>query len=197
MRVPKKVHQIWLQGGSLPDHIVAFVTGTQEICKLAGWEYNLWTAARNGLSDASLALFKKLSAECCCVSQQSNVLRYMILRDIGGLYIDTDVEVFRLPGELEGPWIVSLASKKKNSSYACASPQGDSWIKNIVSQCTIIDLKQHASAGHILMTANSGTANVWPIGTWQRWQRRGGILGDHKCLGLKHGHFSEKPILIT
>lgn len=99
--VPKVIHQIWLRGEP-PDEGRAWMAGVRHIAQRAGWGYELWSWARLA---AELAEFREREAHCPLVQHQSDVARWLILRDHGGLYLDADLELFRLPGRLCGAWI--------------------------------------------------------------------------------------------
>ncbi|EKE08478.1 MAG: hypothetical protein ACD_17C00148G0003, partial [uncultured bacterium] len=85
-RIPKKIHQIWL-GGTLPDRYRALQTSWQK--HHPEWEYHLWT-------DADVETFpfsnKERFEKAMNVGEKSDILRYEILSQFGGLYVDTDFE---------------------------------------------------------------------------------------------------------
>jgi len=87
--IPKKIHQIWL-GGKLPEEYRGW-TKTWEAFH-PSWEYKLWTDADvNKINITSIDYFNK----CTNPAMKSDILRYEILRQIGGLYIDTDFECLK------------------------------------------------------------------------------------------------------
>jgi len=90
-KIPKIIHQIWL-GGDVPP-------GEQQRCLNIekslppGWSYKLWRD-----SDVQeLATFKNKAQfnTTNCLGQKSDLLRMEILNNIGGIYLDTDFEVYK------------------------------------------------------------------------------------------------------
>lgn len=85
--IPKVVHQIWL-GSPVPKKF-------EKIMKTwmhwHGWEYKLWT-------DAEVAKITLLNPEIYHkvknLGAKSDILRYEVLYQFGGLYVDTDFECF-------------------------------------------------------------------------------------------------------
>lgn len=82
--IPKKIHQIWL-GGTPPDYLWQFQKTWQRLHP--DWEYKLWrdedvknmTIHNQELFDAAINY-----------GQKADILRYHILYEIGGLYVDCD-----------------------------------------------------------------------------------------------------------
>lgn len=88
-RIPKIIHQIWL-GSPLPEEYKAW----QKTWKVLhpDWEYILWTDANVG----DLKLYNKMffdNAEN--YGEKSNILRYELLYQFGGVYVDMDFECIR------------------------------------------------------------------------------------------------------
>ena len=193
--IPKNVHQIWLQGGSITEPLNGFVRHIAELCTADGWVHTLWTAEdMSRLSSESYRMFQDLSVKCCNISQQSNIARYLILRDCGGLYLDTDVELLALPEQLEGAWIPATAAMHGIGSFALACPAHHPWAERIVAMCTEVDLSVNGTAGSKLVARSKGPdTNVWPLKTWDRNGR--GVLGTHAWRGHSMGHFSTPPVL--
>lgn len=85
--IPKVVHQIWL-GSPVPKKF-------EKIMKTwmhwHGWEYKLWT-------ESEVAKITLINAEAYNkiknFGAKSDILRYEILYQFGGLYVDTDFECF-------------------------------------------------------------------------------------------------------
>ena len=85
-RIPKKIHQIWL-GGNLPNNRKEWAKTWQKYHP--DWEYKLWT-------EEDLVDFKMVNQELFDALPQlgakADVLRYEILNQQGGLYVDMDFE---------------------------------------------------------------------------------------------------------
>lgn len=91
--VPKVFHRIWLGPRSMPEEFRAF--GDTWLRNHPGWEMRLWTDAnRPELRHESRFLATSNW------SNKSNLLRYELMLDIGGVYIDTDFECYRPIGDL-------------------------------------------------------------------------------------------------
>jgi len=88
-RIPKKIHQIWL-GSELPDKYRKWTYSWKAFNP--DWEYKLWTDANTNeviLSDRGL--FDSIKS----MGQKSDYLRYHVLNQFGGIYIDTDFECLK------------------------------------------------------------------------------------------------------
>ncbi len=84
-KIPRIIHQIWL-GGALPEKYKAW---TQTWQNWEGWEYRLWTD--EDVKNLQL-LNRKQYDEAKDYGEKSDILRYEILYQCGGLYVDTDFE---------------------------------------------------------------------------------------------------------
>ena len=88
-RMPKKIHQIWL-GGNMPDEYKKFSESWKKFNP--DWEYKLWT--ENDLCNIIIPR-KNLFNSITHVGQKSDFLRYHILNQFGGIYVDTDFECLK------------------------------------------------------------------------------------------------------
>lgn len=85
-RIPKIIHQIWL-GSPLPERYKKFISNWRK--HHPDWEYILWTDK----SIKTLNLQRpELVTEGVTYADITDILRYEILYQFGGLYIDTDYE---------------------------------------------------------------------------------------------------------
>lgn len=84
-RIPQIIHQIWL-GSSVPER---FHQWMQSWAAWNGWEYKLWT-------DKDIETFplynRKLYDQSQNYGEKADILRYEILFQEGGLYVDVDFE---------------------------------------------------------------------------------------------------------
>lgn len=85
-KIPKILHQIWL-GGEMPELEKQLTKKVQETLT-ADWKYILWTD--NDIY--KLKVFKNINEYLSTPNfgQRSDILRYAILNEYGGVYIDTD-----------------------------------------------------------------------------------------------------------
>ena len=90
-KIPKKIHQIWL-GGNFPKQYKQWAKSWLKFNR--GWEYTLWT--ENNIRDIVLTKGeKKTYRSIKNVAQKSDFLRYHILNQFGGVYVDTDFECLK------------------------------------------------------------------------------------------------------
>ena len=88
-RIPKKIHQVWL-GSPFPEKYRKWADSWKEFHP--DWVYKLWTDAN--IDEVDLPdrnLFNSIRS----MGQKSDYLRYHILNQFGGLYIDTDFECLK------------------------------------------------------------------------------------------------------
>jgi mannosyltransferase OCH1-like enzyme len=87
--IPRKLHQIWL-GGQLPDKWKKYTETWQRLHP--SWEYKLWTDVD---VDSIVITRKDVFDSAQNLGQKSDILRYEILRQQGGVYVDTDFECLK------------------------------------------------------------------------------------------------------
>lgn len=88
-KIPKIIHQIWL-GGELPAKYKVYCNSWK--IKHPDWQYKLWT------DDDVKNIFitrKNLYDSATNLGMKSDILRYEILKQYGGLYVDTDFECIK------------------------------------------------------------------------------------------------------
>ncbi len=88
-RIPKIIHQIWL-GSPLPDSLRRFTQTWQQ--HHPDWEYHLWTDETvKGLELVNREKYEQATNWAV----KSDIVRYELLYQFGGLYVDTDFECFK------------------------------------------------------------------------------------------------------
>jgi mannosyltransferase OCH1-like enzyme len=85
--VPKVFHRVWIGPASMPDEFKRY--GDTWLRHHPTWELKLWTPENFS------TLYPELIAKCDKPSNASNIYRYEILREYGGVYIDTDFECLK------------------------------------------------------------------------------------------------------
>ena len=91
--MPKKIHQVWM-GGELPRRYRRFAETWKEFNP--DWEYRLWTDKDvNDVDIPRRELFDSIPKTKLYQGQRSDFLRYHILKQYGGLYVDTDFECLK------------------------------------------------------------------------------------------------------
>lgn len=93
-KIPKIVHQIWL-GGNMPPVEKKMCNQVKESLP-TDWKYILWT--EENLDNLKYFKNKNIFNITPNKGQQSDLLRYAILLETGGIYLDTD---FILYGSLD------------------------------------------------------------------------------------------------
>lgn len=87
-KIPRIIHQIWL-GGNLPT---GYKKWTETWMNWEGWQYKLWTEAEV----KQLSLYNsKLFQEAKNFGEKSDILRYEILYQQGGIYVDIDFKCLK------------------------------------------------------------------------------------------------------
>jgi len=87
--IPKIIHQIWL-GSELPERYKKLAETWKN--HHPDWEYRLWTDEDAKMFDLHN---RDLFEESTNYAEKSDILRYEILYQYGGLYVDTDFECFK------------------------------------------------------------------------------------------------------
>jgi len=173
MKIPPIIHQIWIQGrDALPPR---YAKASERWCNMnAGWDYCLW-------DDQALLAFLERSAPqwlplYTCQSDlyaRSDVGRYAILQEFGGLYADMDTwcvrPVMRFLQRGPAPLRVQIYSPAfKKSQY---HPQRYDLVANSIIACVprhpIWNLvrEQIARRNDPVMTVpwRTGPEMFWPI----------------------------------
>lgn len=87
--LPKKIHQIWL-GSDIPEKYKKWGETWKQ--HNPDWEYKLWTDEDvNDVDIPNRSLFNSIKN----MGQKSDFLRYHILNQFGGVYVDTDFECLK------------------------------------------------------------------------------------------------------
>ena len=86
-KIPKRIHQIWLGNNPMPEKYHFYMSTWRD--KHPDWEYRLWT-------DADVCKIPIVHKDIFNLAQnygmKSDILRYEILKQYGGIYVDTDFE---------------------------------------------------------------------------------------------------------
>jgi hypothetical protein len=85
MLIPKIFHRVWLGSNPMPEHFVAYGEGWLRLHP--GWEMRTWTDENLPSIRYPHFMDPKYSA-----SMRSDMLRYELLSQFGGVYLDTDME---------------------------------------------------------------------------------------------------------
>jgi hypothetical protein len=89
-----RVHQVWIGTEEMPPRLAAYC-GTVERA-FPGWEYKLWGEADMArLAENAVMPEVVLGQVACNIGIRADVVRLEILRQLGGVYLDCDIEAFR------------------------------------------------------------------------------------------------------
>jgi hypothetical protein len=196
---PLVVHQIWLQGGPLPAVLGALVDGVQFRCRVSSrWEYRLWDEASiRYLSAEARDLWHRLAPLCCHASQRSNLLRYLVLYEFGGLYLDTDVELFYLPeAGFDGSWVTGVQDGDSTCVNTCAIScvPRSCLVWRVLDRLPHVNLGEHMSAGAALLRAClDADVGVWPVACWHGRRGQPDAFGHHYGWGHLTRSFARNP----
>ena len=88
--IPKKIHQIWLGEKSFPRICKRWMNSWKDLNPQ--WEYKLWDEKNiKELNVEDLNVYSKKFNP----GYRSDILRYVILKKFGGMYVDTDFECLK------------------------------------------------------------------------------------------------------
>jgi len=191
--IPRIVHQVWLGSAELPPVLGALVDGVQFQAYLAGWEHSLWDAEElwRAFGDEWILLADK----CRDLATMVDVARLLVLRKHGGLYLDADVEVFALPGELHGSWIAGTdedPGRLAVNNCVLASEVDGAYVSRMLDriQAGGVDLGKHCEAGPRLCSAEfSLDVYPWPRRVWHGRRGELGVMGHHYGWGYQLDSF--------
>ncbi len=89
-QIPKILHQIWIGPDPIPPACKVWMLGWKEMHP--GWEYRLWTDENlPEMSANSLQVYHETPE----YAGKADVLRYEIVKQFGGLYVDVDFECYK------------------------------------------------------------------------------------------------------
>lgn len=95
--IPKKIHYCWFGRGEMPDLAKKCIASWHE--HMPDWEYKLWNEDN---FDVNSVPYTKEAYEARKFAFVSDYVRLWALHNEGGVYFDTDVEVFKSFDDLVG-----------------------------------------------------------------------------------------------
>ena len=97
--IPKLLHQIWIGSPEVPSHYSDLVKTWQN--KNRAWKYRLWDdSSINQLIDVHYPSLQSKYSEIPLRVMKADLIKYLVLKAEGGLYIDLDYECFKPIGRL-------------------------------------------------------------------------------------------------
>lgn len=86
--IPRVVHQIWVGSAPPPQEMLAT---WQKFCHDRRWSYRLWTDDTDSIFDQVRDKIDAMPELC----GKADIMRYVILAELGGVYADADTVVIR------------------------------------------------------------------------------------------------------
>ena len=129
MSIPKKIHFCWMSGDPYPDDIQRCIDSWHKY--MPDYEYKLWdknTFDSSKWRYTSEALSKKKYAFV------SDVVRLYALYTEGGIYLDSDIEVYKsFDPLLDNPAFSGIESGGRLAAWMMASEAGNPLFKELLS----------------------------------------------------------------
>lgn len=88
--IPKIIHYCWFGRGAMPQTALDCIESWHRF--MPGWEFRLWNEDN---FDINCNWYVKEAYEARKFAFVSDYVRLVALRDFGGLYLDTDVNVLK------------------------------------------------------------------------------------------------------
>lgn len=128
--IPRKIHYCWFGQGEMPQEAKDCIASWHEY--MPDWEYVLWN--ENNF-DIDAMPYTKEAYAAGKMAFVSDVARLKALHDEGGVYLDTDVEVFRsLDSLLRHKAFAGFEGSKHKPVATCvmASEAGGEWVTEML-----------------------------------------------------------------
>ncbi len=204
MAIPRVLHQIWLGAASPGPRLLGWREGFRRLHP--SWEMRLWTGPGDALElragpEVFHSALPEVLGRCCHVRQRANVWRLELLRALGGLYADLDVEWLRpvddlldgasaLASGFREPW---EARTQVCNAVIAAEPRHP-WIEACVAEIARRDPGRHLSLGSSMISAVlPGVPGVRVAGQHQIRQRPREAFGEPvRGLTAVHHFYSVK-----
>jgi mannosyltransferase OCH1-like enzyme len=207
--VGRVVHQVWVQGNPAGEPL-ALMDKVKAMCAAERRAYFRWresreVAGRFVVCEAGYVLDSDLYARhvhhCPNYSVRSDLMRFVILHRLGGLYLDADVDLRALPSpDLVGAWIMCMDEPPaKPASVNCAvtaGPPGHPYFARLLArverQPTVLEHPYAGMGMAIQELTGHGDVNLWPYDAWNdvrhtQWGVRPGRYGTHLYRAVKWG----------
>jgi mannosyltransferase OCH1-like enzyme len=172
--VPPLLHQIWLQGAPVGEPAV-LMAEARRVAVESGWQYFRWSHEELMMFDD----YARLVHLCRLVFDRADLGRIVLLHRYGGLYLDADIELRKLPADLRGAWLSSVDGEgARVDNFAMAQPAGHPFGERMLELAA--DPKWWAlkwTGGPIADQARK-TA---PVNLWfdRDWMPKGARYGSH------------------
>ncbi len=128
--IPKKIHYFWFGGKEMPPEVLDCIASWNKY--MPDWEYKLWNEENFNVEALTYTKEAYAAGKMAFVS---DVARLKALHDEGGIYLDTDVEVFRsLEPLLQRKAFAGFEGSKHKPVGTCvmASEAGGEWVTEML-----------------------------------------------------------------
>lgn len=123
--IPKIIHYCWLSNDPFPNDIRHYMDSWKK--KLPDYEFVLWNFEK---FEKDKSIWVKQAFEARKYAFAADYLRLYALHHYGGIYLDTDVEVFKSFNDLlELPYIVGTEGDEWIEAGILGSEKGSDWTK--------------------------------------------------------------------
>jgi mannosyltransferase OCH1-like enzyme len=116
--IPKVIHHVWVGPNPIPEQEKSFIDSWKKFHP--SWDFFLWTndsLKELEINDSCKRAIENLKGLHAC---QADIIRYVAVNQIGGFYLDTDVQCFKNTEELFGDSL----------EFVGLRPHGGNWITN-------------------------------------------------------------------
>lgn len=127
-RIPPIIHFIWL-GSSIPEKIDMIINSWRVFNP--GWKIIIWTDKEVETFSWTKESSKNFYEKATHYAEKSDILRYEILYQFGGIYSDTDVVCLKSFNDLISSGVTLLGGLEVNQVYASSVV----WLCNAVIGC--------------------------------------------------------------
>lgn len=128
--IPRKIHYCWFGRGEMPREALDCIASWHKY--MPDWEYCLWNENNFNIDAIPYTREAYVAGKYAFVS---DVARLKALRDEGGMYLDTDVEVFKsLEPLLQNKAFAGFEGSKHKPVGTCvmASESNGKWVTEIL-----------------------------------------------------------------
>lgn len=209
--IPKTIHYCWFGRGPMPELALKCIESWRK--HMPDWEYKLWNEDN---FDVNSMPYTKEAYESKKFAFVSDVVRLFALKEYGGVYLDTDVEVFKafddlldnhafagiegskykpigtcvLGSEAQGQWVNEQLSYYSNRHFL-----SDNGVMDMTTNVTFIT-KKMVEKGYRQMTVEHSyhDLHIYPVEYFCPMQTTGeyffteNTYCDHKGIGSWTNH---------
>lgn len=157
MNIPKIIHQIWL-GGRVPPDIMDMMMGVW--AKHTDWHHIIWT---DELLPHLGVEADTLKAKLGSWAAVSNMVRLLVLKKYGGIYIDADMVCLKpLHGLLGSGAIAALQDTTRVCNALMGAPENHDWISWQLAHWHDFDQRDAASGVYLASEAPRADLTLIP-----------------------------------